>query len=80
MTRENIVACPACDAEIDAVAVICRLGACPECDTPASRHDYTPAEAARDDSPPTLFEIAGDDPERSPEQIIDDNHAFEVDA
>ena len=63
MTRENIVACPACDEPIDAVDVICETGRCPECDT-----------SVRD-----LFDAASDDPERSPEDIIDENHALEVD-
>ena len=33
MTRENIVACPACGESIDAVDVICETNACPECRT-----------------------------------------------
>ena len=63
MTRENIVACPACDDPIDAVDVICETGRCPECDT-----------SVRD-----LFDTASDDEARSAEDIIDENHALEVD-
>ena len=61
--RENIVACPACGERIDAVDVICETGRCPECRT-----------SVRD-----LFDAASDDPERSPEDIIDENRALEVD-
>ena len=63
MTRENIVACPACDERIDAVDVICETGRCPECRT-----------TVRD-----LFDAASDDETRSAEDIIEENHALEVD-
>ena len=61
--RENIVPCPACDEPIDAVETICETGRCPECRTGLDE----------------LFSEASDDPERSPEDIIDENHALEVD-
>ena len=61
--RENIVACPACDDPIDAVETICETGRCPECRT----------------SVQDLFDAASDDEPRSPEDIIEENHALEVD-
>ena len=63
MTRENIVPCPACGESIDAVETICETGACPECRTGLDE----------------LFSEASDDPDRTPEEIIDESHALEVD-
>jgi len=60
--------CPNCGASIDAVAVICEAGACPECDTPARSTDVE-----------DLFDMASDDEDRSAEAVIADNHAPEVD-
>jgi endogenous inhibitor of DNA gyrase (YacG/DUF329 family) len=65
---ENIVACPNCGDPIDAVAVICDSNACPECDTPARSTEVE-----------DLFDMASDD-DRSPGEVIDQNHAPEVDA
>ena len=64
---ENIVPCPDCGASIDAVAVICETNVCPECGTPARSSEVE-----------DLFDKAGDDPDRSPEEVIDDSHALEV--
>ena len=63
MTRENIVPCPACGESIDAVETICERGRCPECRTGLGE----------------LFSEASDVPDRTPEEIIDENHALEVD-
>jgi RNA polymerase subunit RPABC4/transcription elongation factor Spt4 len=59
-------ACPNCGEPLaDALAIIEDDGACPHCGT------------LRDE----LFDIALEtDPDRSPEEVIDDNHAPEVDA
>ena len=69
MTRENIVPCPACGESIDAVDVICERGRCPDCDTPVSRHHYTPVEADKNDSPDTLFDVADPPEEPTPEDV-----------
>jgi endogenous inhibitor of DNA gyrase (YacG/DUF329 family) len=63
----NTVPCPNCGAAIDAVAVICETGRCPECGTPA-----------RSTETADLFDKASD-PDRSPGEVIDQNHAPEVD-
>jgi len=65
----NTVPCPNCGASIDAVAVICETGRCPECDTPARSTEVE-----------DLFDMAGDDEDRSPGEAIADNYAPEVDA
>jgi len=64
---ENTVPCPNCGASIDAVAVICETNACPECGTPARSTEVA-----------DLFDMASDD-DRSPGEVIDQNHAPEVD-
>ena len=55
MTGENIVACPACEAPIDAVETICETGRCPACRAPL---DQLFAEANDEHYDPTPDDVA----------------------